>query len=565
MTQAVHDLLEQNFDTAFAALNGVARLRELIFTLAMQGKLVAQDLNDPPASELLNEIEAEKQRFVVERKIKKPKPLSVVNQGEQPYELPQGWVWARLGAIGNVFSGNSINAYEKETKYAVAKGLPYIATKDIGYGFDALDYKNGIYIPESEKKFKIAHRGAVLICAEGGSAGKKCGITEQDICFGNKLFANELFCGISSKFVLYLYLSPLFKKFFNAAMTGIIGGVSIAKFMELPIPLPPLKEQQRIVDRLDQLMTRLDDLEKLHDKREKKRITLHSAVIKKLLEAEGSTAWSFIQQYCGELYTVKENVAELRKAILQLAITGRLSKQNAKDDPVSSLLDKVRAERQKVGIREETSSNDLVKSIGIEIPKYWRWQCLGGIIIYGPKNGLSPKAVDYETGIRSLTLSATTSGVFKGEHSKFIDVEIPKNSDLWLSEGDILVQRGNTIEYVGVPAVYRGKSGVFIYPDLMMKIRVSNYIDTDYIYYAMSSEPARQYLRSHASGTSGTMPKINQKTLTSLPIPIPPIEEQRRIVTNISRLFVLCDTLVQKIEAAENKQRDLLNAVIAQV
>ena len=98
-----------------------------------------------------------------------------------------------------------------------------------------------------------------------------------------------------------------------------------------------------------------------------------------------------------------------------------------------------------------------------------------------------------------------------------------------------------------------------------MKIRVSNYIDTDYIYYAMSSEPARQYLRSHASGTSGTMPKINQKTLTSLPIPIPPIEEQHRIVTNISRLFALCDMLVQKIEAAEIKQRDLLNAVIAQV
>ncbi|MBD1220017.1 restriction endonuclease subunit S [Acinetobacter seifertii] len=77
-----------------------------------------------------------------------------------------------------------------------------------------------------------------MICAEGGSAGKKCGITEQDICFGNKLFANEPLGGIPSKFILYLYLSPIFRRLFSESMTGIIGGVSIAKFLELPIPIP---------------------------------------------------------------------------------------------------------------------------------------------------------------------------------------------------------------------------------------------------------------------------------------------------------------------------------------
>ncbi len=565
MTDSIRNLLEQHFDTAFAAPDGIARLRELILTLAMQGKLVDQDPNDRPALELLKEIEAEKKRQVKAGKIKKPKSLPAIDQSDTSYVLPQSWTWTRLGTIGNIFNGNSINAREKETKYAGANGLPYIATKDVGYGLDALDYKNGIYIPESEEKFKIAHLGAVLICAEGGSAGKKCGITEQNICFGNKLFANELFGGIPSKFILYLYLSPVFKESFNAAMTGIIGGVSIAKFLELLVPLPPLKEQHRIVDKIDQLMARCDALEKLRKEREDKRLAVHAAAIKQLLDAPDDSAWNFIQQHFGELYTVKENVAELRKVILQLAVMGRLSEQKANDEPVSILLTNVHTERLRLKIKKTADLIDPAKPLGYEIPNHWVWACIDDVLIYGPTNGFSPRAVDYETNIRSLTLSATTSGTFKGEYSKFIDAEIPKDSDLWLRDGDILVQRGNTIEYVGVPAVYRGKYGVFVYPDLMMKLRISSHMDTDYVYYAMSSIPAREYLRAHASGTSGTMPKINQKTLKSLPLPIPPIEEQHRIVIQIKKLMDFCEILDQQIDAAIDKQTELLNAMMAQV
>jgi type I restriction enzyme S subunit len=167
--------------------------------------------------------------------------------------------------------------------------------------------------------------------------------------------------------------------------------------------------------------------------------------------------------------------------------------------------------------------------------------------------------------VRSLTLSATTSGVFKGEHAKFIADEIPSDSDLWLRDGDILVQRGNTLEYVGVPAVYRGEPNCYIYPDLMMKLRVSSQLDTDYLYFAMSSEPARNFLRERASGTSGTMPKINQKTLKSLPIPIPPIQEQHRIVVKINRLMNMCNALEEKIDAAANQQTALLSSLIVKM
>lgn len=313
MNKHTAELLEKHFDTAFAVPDGIKKLRELILTLAMQGKLVPQDANEQPASVLMKEIEAEKQLLATEGKIKKPKKFSPVMEEEKPYALPHGWEWTRLGAIGNIFNGNSINAEEKESKYAGAEGLPYIATKDVGYGFDLLDYNNGIYIPIDEGKFRVAHEGAVLICAEGGSAGKKCGLTDRDVCFGNKLFANELHGQIPSRYILYVYLSPIFSISFSVAMSGIIGGVSIAKFVEIPIPLPPQGEQRRIVAKIDELMALCDELAELRTSQERARLTVHAAAIKQLLNIaepdQHHCAQAFLAEHFGELYTVKENVA----------------------------------------------------------------------------------------------------------------------------------------------------------------------------------------------------------------------------------------------------------------
>jgi type I restriction enzyme S subunit len=563
------ELLEQHFDTAFSAPEGIQKLRELILTLALQGKLVPQSPSDKPANTLLKDIEAEKKRLVKEGQIKAPKPLPEMAAGDAPYALPQGWQWVRLGSVGNIFNGNSINAAEKEAKYAGAEGLPYIATKDVGYGFDPLDYDNGIRIPPDEAKFRVAHQGTVLICAEGGSAGKKCGLTDRDICFGNKLFANELYGQIPSRFILYAYLSPVFRASFAAAMTGIIGGVSIAKFVEIPLPLPPLEEQHRIVAKIDQLMAHCDALEKLRSAQEAKRLAVHAAALSQLLDAAGDgsadDAWAFITQHFDDLYTVKENVAEVRKAILHLAISGKITEQRKEDRPVKELLGKIKSERSRLLIRCVSSDQVDLKSLSYSIPESWAILPLDAILIRGPTNGYSPKAVDYETKVRSLTLSATTSGVFKGKYSKFIADDIPMSSDLWLQDGDILVQRGNTIEYVGVPAIYRGGPNSYIYPDLMMKLRVSSELDSDYVCFVMSASPSRDFLRERASGTSGTMPKINQKTLTSLPIPIPPLAEQRRIVETIHKLMMQCDELERQIDSANLKASELLAAVMARM
>ena len=173
----------------------------------------------------------------------------------------------------------------------------------------------------------------------------------------------------------------------------------------------------------------------------------------------------------------------------------------------------------------------------------WRDELLGNLILYKPKNGYSVNPVKYETPYKVLTLTATTSGRFKPEHFKYFDELIPGDSHLWLEPGDILVQRGNTIEYVGVSAIYDGKRKQFIYPDLMMKLRPKNNVSAKYLYLALSCERTRNYLRQNATGTAGNMPKINQQVLVNAPVSIPSLEEQEEIVCRVESLFKTADAL----------------------
>ena len=201
-------------------------------------------------------------------KLKKQKPLPTIDDDEALFTIPSDWKWARLGDLSDIFNGNSINASEKKLKYEkVTDGYPYIATKDIGYGFENVDYENGVKIPFSEDKFKIISEGTALICSEGGSAGKKCGIVDRDVAFGNKMYAFKAFGGlILPEFVLYNYLSKQFYEQFSGKMTGIIGGISTASFKQLLMPLPSLAEQKRIVAKTTQLLDLVSELEKYLEK-----------------------------------------------------------------------------------------------------------------------------------------------------------------------------------------------------------------------------------------------------------------------------------------------------------
>lgn len=231
-----------------------ADLRKAILQYAVEGKLVPQDIHDEPASILYEKIIAEKENLIKQGKIKKEKPLPPITDDDIPYDIPNNWKWVRLGEVCDLYTGNSINAETKNKKYAnLSQGYDYIATKDVNFN-TTIDYNNGIKIPFNEINFKIAKKNTILLCIEGGSAGRKIGFLNQDVCFGNKL------CNINglllhNQYLFYLAQSPIFLSIFNANKAGIIGGVSVNLIKNIIFPLPPLKEQERIIKKVDKLLT----------------------------------------------------------------------------------------------------------------------------------------------------------------------------------------------------------------------------------------------------------------------------------------------------------------------
>ncbi|WP_024788164.1 MULTISPECIES: restriction endonuclease subunit S [unclassified Lebetimonas] len=288
----LYDKINKTINEIQIQKESVNQLKQSILQEAIQGKLTAdwrkQNPNIEPASELLKRIKAEKEKLIKEKKIHKEKPLPHITEDEIPFELPDGWVWCYISELAELYTGNSINKSEKEAKYTKQqKGFIYIGTKDVEFNMRGINYNSGVIIPTKElEKFKIAPKNTVLICIEGGSSGKKIGITAQDVCFGNKLLVANTYINELSKYLYYLYNSPHFKSEFDKQRKGLRGGVSVNSFKNIKIALPPLAEQKAIVEKVENLMQKVSAMEEEILKSEKNAEILMQAVLKEAFEGK---------------------------------------------------------------------------------------------------------------------------------------------------------------------------------------------------------------------------------------------------------------------------------------
>lgn len=250
---------------------------------------------------------------------------------------------------------------------------------------------------------------------------------------------------------------------------------------------------------------------------------------------------------------------ELKAAILDIAIRGKLVPQDPNDEPADKLLERISevglcVPRDRKSATRGRSGRATLPPITddekpFDLPNGWVW-CRLGEIVRGPiRNGFSPTAVSWPTKVKRLTLTATTSGKFDPTGFKYVNVEVEKDSYLWLQKDDILIQRSNTIEYVGTSCIFDGAEGEFIYPDLMMKIQLCGELSVPYINFALQAPNTKAYFSSNATGTAGTMPKINGGVVASTILPLPPLAEQKRIVARIEELM----PWVERYAAAEEK------------
>lgn len=278
MQNKTRKLLEKHFDTAFAAPDGVKRLRELILTLAMQGKLVPQDPEDQPASELLKEIEAVKQRLIKAGNIKKPKPLPEIKPEEVPYELPESWEWVRLGNIGVI---NPRNLFDDE-KDAGFIPMPLIyAEYGAPHKFETKKWgeiKKG-YTHFADDDVAIAK---ITPCFENGKSCVFSGLPNEIGAETTELHVfRNAFNAIYSKYALSISQKSEIHLFWHIQNDGFCRPEACPNhfFFTESISSPPLAEQYRIAAKIDQLMARCDALEKQNDAATGKQTALLDAVM----------------------------------------------------------------------------------------------------------------------------------------------------------------------------------------------------------------------------------------------------------------------------------------------
>lgn len=272
-----------------------------------------------------------------------------------------------------------------------------------------------------------------------------------------------------------------------------------------------------------------------------------------------------------ELIHQKTLLTKLRQHILQEAIEGKLTidwrKKNPDIESASQLLDRIENEKKRLikerKIKEQkplTPINEKEKPF--DLPDGWKWCRLSHVIYENPQNGYSPKAVNFETETKTLKLGATTSGYFIETEIKYINETIDKNSFLWLKNGDILIQRANSIDFVGISAIYEGDAYQFIYPDLMMKIKPVSLIYGPFLHKVLLSNYCRGYFRNNATGAQKSMPKINQGIVSNALIPMCSLEEQKVIVAKVEKLFAFCDQLETQIITNQTHTKQLMQAVL---
>lgn len=285
-----------------------------------------------------------------------------------------------------------------------------------------------------------------------------------------------------------------------------------------------------------------------------------------------------------EIESQKNYAKLLRQNILQEAIEGKLTEDWRKENPVvkgnpdfdaEALFEKIQEEKchtdselpLETSLRIRNSKKKVFEPIAeneqpFEIPEGWKWVRLGEVIKEPPRNGYSPKAVDFETPIKTLKLGAVTYGIFDKSEFKYINEEIPKDAHCWLKNGDILIERSNSIEYVGICAIYTGKDNEFMYPDLLMRFRTNDSLSKEYIHKVLVSPFNRQYFMNNAKGSQKTMPKINQETVSNTLIPLPPLAEQKEIVSRVEKLLANVTELEEQITERETLTKQMLQSIM---
>jgi type I restriction enzyme S subunit len=561
----------KHFDLLTEAPNGVQKLRELILDLAVRGKLVTQDANDEPAAVLLERIKKEKERLVKEKKIRKSKPLPPITLGETLYKIPNNWQWIRLGEIGDWGAGATPD--RKNSQYYSGL-IKWFKSGELNDGYIINSEEHITELAFKNCSLRLNQPGDVLIAMYGATIGKVAILETQST-------TNQAVCACTCFKGFYnLYLFIVLKAYKNIFSSQGAGGaqpnISREKIIHTIAPLPPLAEQKRIVSKVDELMKLCDELEARQKKKQETRILINNAALNKLLTADTPETftknWQRISDNFDILYSAPENIGKLRQAILQLAVMGKLVPQNANDEPAAVLLERIKKEKERLvkeGKVKKEKSLPAIKDdkIPFDLPIGWEWVRFGEIILY-IESGWSPMCEKRpkegkEWGV--LKVSAVTWDRFNPFENKALPISLDPKPEHEVKVGDFLMSRANTSQLIGKSVIVENTPTHLLMSDKLLRVAFSAFTEKTFFNLYNNSPIARDYYAKKASGTSISMRNISREQIHEMPVPLPPLAEQKRIVTKVDKLMKLCDELETKLTQTQTEREKIINAAVKQL
>ncbi len=554
-------------------LYGIKKLRELILELAVRGLLVPQDPNDESASELLKKIAAEKAKLVKAGKINKEKPLSLIAEEENPFDLPKGWVWARLGSFGETNIGLTY-----KPSNAGDSGIPVLRSSNIQRG--RIDLSDLVRVSNvGIKESAMVEVGDLLICARNGSKAL-VGKTAQIKALSEPMYFGAFMAIFRSRLNNYIEVflnSPLFRKNLEGVDTTTINQLTQANLIGTLATIPPLAEQRRIVAKVDELMALCDQLEQETDAS----LGAHQTLVETLLSAltsagdhaQFANAWQRIAGHFDTLFTTEESIAQLKQTILQLAVMGKLVPQDPNDELASELLKKIAAEKAKLvkeGRIKKEKPLPLVTEVEsvYELPAGWEWVRLGDVTS-GMDSGWSPACLEHMSPSDDVWGVLKTTAVQVMQYWEHENKELPSKlnprPEAEAKVGDILFTRAGPKNRVGISCfVDRTRPRLMISDKIIRFHPIEIGVYGRFLALSMNSGGTAEYLEKAKSGMAASQVNISQEKLRCAPVPLLPLAEQHRIVAKVDELMALCDQLKSRLNDAQTTQLHLADALVEQ-
>jgi type I restriction enzyme S subunit len=548
------------FDRVSAAPDAIPRLRRFILDFAVRGKLVEQDPRDEPASELLKRIQAERERHSSVGPVRKNRANSQVDVDETPFEPPKSWICSSLGEVARYGLPEKVDSNKE-----ISANTWVLDLEDIEKDSSRLIER----VRSSSRPFhssKTRFKKMDVLFGKLRPYLNKVLVADADGVCTTEIVPVRGFCGMAPEYIRLVLKSPLTMKRVDRLMYGMkMPRLGTDDALALNFPLPPLAEQHRIVAKVDELMALCDRLEASQAEQENRRDRLAAASLNRLNNGADADAFRdharFYFNRLTRLTTRSEHIQQLHQTILNLAVRGKLVPQDPKDEPASELLERIAAQKTKAGSAK--TGRDWVGDIATPvdeafvIPKGWAWTRIANTVERVTVGYVGPMKDQYvEDGIPFLRSQNVRANRFREDGlisiSQKFHQTILKSA---LAPGDVVVVRSGN---VGTACVI---------PPSLLKANCSDLV---VVKHPIAVHPTYLcfYLNSLASahieaGTVGVaLTHFNTKSVATMPLPLPPLAEQQRIVAKVDELMALCDRLEAQLATAQTESRRLLEAVL---